>query len=85
MWARVRLVCNCQSYWEIGDSKASGSGFGLLRSFCFWKRLSGVLVDSQPIGFFLNNGITLARELFEPIPVQDRNGPAAVPDHAELL
>ena len=70
---------------EAGIQKASGSGFGRLRSFCYCNRLGEALVDSQPIGFLLDYGITLAREVFEPIPVEHRNGPAAVRDHAELL
>ena len=85
MWARVHSVRNCQSYWQSGDSKASGCGFGRLRSCCYWNRLGEALVDSQPIGFFLNHGIALARELFEPLPVQHRNDPARVGDHAQLL
>ena len=59
--------------------------FGRLRSFRYCNRLGGPLVDSQPIGFFLNHGITFARELFEPLSVHHRNSPAAVGDHAKLL
>ena len=39
----------------------------------------------QAIGFFLQHGITLARELFQARPVEYRDLPVSVRDHIQLL